>query len=151
MRYRSFSSKETKRLGKELWIALSARKKSSRSMLIALTGGLGSGKTTFVQGFLRAAGIRGRVTSPTFVLSKRFVPKNGRWGEVYHIDAYRLRGMRDARAIGLPALLRASQTLLLVEWPERLGKNLPRPRVRLRFDYGKHPDARIITSHGVAF
>lgn len=80
--------------------------------LVVLTGGLGSGKTTFTQALAEALGVEGRVSSPTFVLS-RVHRSAGRGPDLVHVDAYRT----DAE--GLETLdLSATQAeaVTVVEW-----------------------------------
>lgn len=78
--------------------------------LIMLSGPLGAGKTTFVQGLADGLGVRGRVTSPTFVISHvhRGSP------DLVHVDAYRLDSLDDVDALDLETSLEESVTV--VEW-----------------------------------
>jgi tRNA threonylcarbamoyladenosine biosynthesis protein TsaE len=66
-----------KKLGGNLAKKISRSKLRKQAKVIALSGDLGSGKTTFAQGFLRGLGVKGKITSPTFVLVKRYIiPKS---------------------------------------------------------------------------
>mgnify|MGYP001596023053 CR=1 FL=1 len=58
--------------------------------VFALVGDLGAGKTTFVQAFLRALGVRGNITSPTFLIIKNYELRIMNYGRAYHVDCYRL-------------------------------------------------------------
>lgn len=92
---------------------------------IGLSGPLGSGKTAFMRGFLRALGIQGAVTSPTYALEQRYDTSRG---PVVHVDLYRLSD-HEARE-----LLRASEQhpfVRCVEWPERADGLAPNIRVTL--------------------
>lgn len=151
--YRTLSSAETKSLGadtaKDLLAKASGRTAAPRSgaAVITLHGDLGAGKTTFTQGFLRALGVRGRVTSPTFVLMKRsYLPGAGKAGftNVYHIDAYRFRAAREAAALDLKKIFKDPGAIVLVEWPERLKGLLPRRTVAVRFAHGGKENERVI-------
>jgi len=154
--YRTSSSAETKALAAQLVEELLGapsrpRRTSGEAKIITLYGDLGAGKTTFVQGFLRALQIRGRITSPTFVLMKRFaIPAAtkrrhaGRFKNAYHIDAYRLRTAADAASLGLRAIFADSAAIVLVEWPERLAEILPRRTLPIRFKHGKTEGERDI-------
>ncbi|OGY98763.1 MAG: tRNA (adenosine(37)-N6)-threonylcarbamoyltransferase complex ATPase subunit type 1 TsaE [Candidatus Liptonbacteria bacterium RIFCSPHIGHO2_01_FULL_57_28] len=118
-------------------------------MVIALSGDLGAGKTTFAQGFLKALGARGKVTSPTFVLMKRFrLPARGkkprRFKRAYHIDAYRFRAPRESGALGLAEIFKDPQAVVLVEWPERLKGLLPKKKISARFKHGTAEQERVI-------
>lgn len=78
--------------------------------LIMLSGELGAGKTTFVQGLARGMGVEGRVTSPTFVIAHVHEGDP----DLVHVDAYRLERLEDVDALDLDASLDDSVTV--VEW-----------------------------------
>lgn len=69
---------------------------------------------------LRALGVRGPVTSPTYVLKKTYRLRRGPWVEAVHIDAYRLRDRDERAALILDEGGSDTRILFLVEWPERL-------------------------------
>jgi tRNA threonylcarbamoyladenosine biosynthesis protein TsaE len=87
--------------------------------LVLLTGELGAGKTTFVQGLGDGLGVRGPVTSPTFVLAR--VHRDGRVPLV-HVDAYRLSGMADVDDLDLDAT--TEEAVTVVEWGHGLVEQL---------------------------
>ena len=64
----------------------------SKNMVILLDGDLGAGKTTLTQGIAKGLGIKRNVTSPTFTIQKIY---HGEKMNLYHIDAYRMEGMRN--------------------------------------------------------
>lgn len=149
--YRTYSSQETKTLGAvlaEKMLAANRRGGRRGAQVFTLQGDLGAGKTTFTQGFLRALGARSRVTSPTFVLMKRFPlansAKKAGFTDAYHVDAYRFRAAAESDALGLQDILRNPQSIVLVEWPERLGRLIPRSASRIRFAHGRNEDERRI-------
>ena len=121
---------------------------------VALIGPLGAGKTAFVRGVAAGMGVEDRrlVSSPTFVLVQEYpgrVP-------VYHIDLYRL-GPPDAvgregpsptaaaetarmiagelAGLGLDEML--SRGVVLIEWADRAGDALPRPRWRIEIEHAR--------------
>ncbi len=112
--------------------------------MIALSGELGSGKTTFAQGFLKGLGITNRVTSPTFIIFRRFAIRRPPFRDLYHVDAYRLRAPRDILALGFREMLRNPRAIILVEWPERIRGILPRGTLRIRFSHGHESRERRI-------
>jgi tRNA threonylcarbamoyladenosine biosynthesis protein TsaE len=105
---------------------------SARSLLLALSGELGSGKTTLARALLRALGVAGTIRSPTFTLVE---PYDTARGTVHHLDLYRL----EPGALGLEGLgyrdLRGQPGLVLVEWPERAGPALGPPDLAARLEH----------------
>ncbi|MGC5627336.1 tRNA (adenosine(37)-N6)-threonylcarbamoyltransferase complex ATPase subunit type 1 TsaE [Georgenia sp. Z1344] len=94
--------------------------------LLVLTGPLGAGKTTFVQGLGAALGVRGTIASPTFVIAREHVGQGGGPGLV-HVDAYRLAGAGDLDALDLDSSLEESVTV--VEWGEGTAEALAESRL----------------------
>jgi tRNA threonylcarbamoyladenosine biosynthesis protein TsaE len=86
-----------------------------RGDVVLVSGELGSGKTTFVRGALRALGVTEAVTSPTFVVGVLY---DGRDGPLAHLDLYRLAGLEDEDP-GLLDPYFGPDTVTFVEWPER--------------------------------
>ena len=96
--------------------------------VIALTGDLGAGKTTFVQGLAAGLGFTGQVTSPTFVLVNEYLLPNRR--RLIHIDAYRLdpgadAALTEAATFGLEDLFDNDDAIVAIEWSERVAAALP--------------------------
>jgi tRNA threonylcarbamoyladenosine biosynthesis protein TsaE len=83
--------------------------------VVLVSGELGSGKTTFVRGALRALGVTEAVTSPTFVVGLLY---DGAAGPLAHLDLYRLAGL-EAEDPGLLDPYFGPDTVTFVEWPER--------------------------------
>lgn len=114
--------------------------------VIALRGELGSGKTAFARGFIRALG-RGdeEVPSPTFTLVEVYEFSDDR-PAVWHFDLYRLSKSEDVYELGFEEALGGA--ILLIEWPERLGPLLPRERLDVELSAGSSPAARRARLHG---
>jgi tRNA threonylcarbamoyladenosine biosynthesis protein TsaE len=90
--------------------------------LVVLTGPLGAGKTTLVQGIGEGLGVRGPVTSPTFVIARVHPPAGGSGPALVHADAYRLGSRAEVDDLDLDADLDRSVTV--VEWGEGLVEGL---------------------------
>jgi tRNA threonylcarbamoyladenosine biosynthesis protein TsaE len=88
---------------------------------VALTGELGAGKTTLVQGIARGLGVTDQVVSPTFTLVREY---RGTDLEVAHVDVYRLDRVQDVMDLGLDEL-GDGEALLLVEWGDAVEALLP--------------------------
>lgn len=109
--------------------------------VVALTGDLGAGKTTFVQEFAKKLGVAGVVQSPTYVLMRSYpldAAKLGsglenRFTRLVHIDAYRLENPEEFATLRPEAFLNDPHALVLVEWPEKVGNLLPKPDLAIRF------------------
>jgi tRNA threonylcarbamoyladenosine biosynthesis protein TsaE len=89
--------------------------------VIALTGGLGAGKTHFCQGIVRSLGSHAPVTSPTFSLVHEY--RDGRW-PVFHFDFYRMETSAEVIALGWDDYLDAGG-VCLVEWADRFPELIP--------------------------
>jgi len=90
--------------------------------LVVLTGPLGAGKTTLVQGIGRGLGVRGPVTSPTFVIARVHPALDGTGPALVHADAYRLGSRAEVDDLDLDTDLDTSVTV--VEWGEGLVEDL---------------------------
>ncbi|HEX5949032.1 MAG TPA: tRNA (adenosine(37)-N6)-threonylcarbamoyltransferase complex ATPase subunit type 1 TsaE [Actinomycetota bacterium] len=94
--------------------------------VVSLTGDLGAGKTTFVQGAARGLGVTEPVTSPTFVLVREYrgdVP-------VYHVDVYRLDRLQEVIDLGFDDLL-DPRSVIFVEWGDAIEPLLPDEHLRV--------------------
>ncbi|MCR4274651.1 MAG: tRNA (adenosine(37)-N6)-threonylcarbamoyltransferase complex ATPase subunit type 1 TsaE [Candidatus Campbellbacteria bacterium] len=99
--------------------------------LVILKGDLGAGKTAFVKETARLLGITEHVTSPTFVIEKRYtlpsglLPTTSYFRSLVHIDAYRMESAHELEVLGWQELLKEPKTLVMVEWPERVAESIP--------------------------
>lgn len=107
--------------------------------LLLLTGGIGSGKTVFAQGFARGLGVAERVTSPSFVFHAFY--RSGRI-PLNHVDLYRVAAPEEADELGLWDFM--DDAVTLVEWADRYDGVQP-PYLLLNFELGRDPDDRIVT------
>lgn len=144
----SNSAEETRDFGERLARAL------PDGAVVALTGELGSGKTTLVQGAARGLGIdpgadklgeTEGVTSPTFVIVREHKGTDGR--VLVHVDAYRLRGADELKDIGSADFL-GTRGITFIEWADHVEKALPRPYLAVRLRH-ESETARAIELEGV--
>ena len=112
--------------------------------VVFLRGELGSGKSTFVRGALRALGVRGPIKSPSYTLLETYELATV---HVVHLDLYRLKVPDELEHLGL-ADYHAPGQLWFIEWPENGAGRLPPPDEEFRFTIADdgHRIERIETS-----
>jgi tRNA threonylcarbamoyladenosine biosynthesis protein TsaE len=109
--------------------------------VVCLSGNLGAGKTTLARAAIAAwTGEAEEVPSPTYTLVQTYV---GPRGELWHVDLYRLRRPEEAWELGLEEAF--ASAACLIEWPERLGGQLPRDRLEVAVGAGR---AARLSAHG---
>lgn len=130
----SKSLEETAKIASDLAKSL-APAAGGGATVIALSGDLGSGKTTFAKAFAAALGLRPEdVTSPTFVIEKRFdIGDHAHFKKFIHIDAYRLEKPQEILRLGWKETIADPGNLVLIEWPENIGDALPGDAVKVSF------------------
>ncbi len=106
--------------------------------VIILSGELGAGKTTLTRGLGAGLGVRGDVTSPTFVIA-RVHPSTGSGPALVHVDAYRLGGIDELDDLDLDTSLNDAVTV--VEWGEGIAEALADDRLELRIERALGDDA----------
>lgn len=137
------NSKETKIIGKILAQEFQSflKQKRSSALIIALKGNLGSGKTTFVKGIAQGLGIKQRITSPTFIILKRYkIPVQRTKNKslityFYHIDCYRLQKPKEILDLGLKEIISRAENIVVIEWTERIERILPKERITVKFRF----------------
>ena len=122
-------------LGRELATRLRA------GDLVILTGPLGAGKTTLVQGIGAGLGVRGPVTSPTFVIARVHPVLAGPGPALVHADAYRLGSFSEVDDLDLDADM--ARAVTVVEWGEGLAEGLAEDRLEISIE--PDPDSEVRT------
>jgi tRNA threonylcarbamoyladenosine biosynthesis protein TsaE len=119
IKFHTISSAQTAKLAE-----IFAEKIKNKTVIL-LRGNLGSGKTTFAQGFAKGLGIKEIVNSPTFNIVKVYG-----YGKsfLYHIDAYRLEN--NQKDIGLSEYVN-SPGLVIIEWPEFVANIIPKNNISI--------------------
>ena len=95
--------------------------------VVAMTGTLAAGKTTFTKGIAKALGIEDMVTSPTFCLISEYYGKM----PLYHMDVYRLEGGEDFVNLGTDDMI-YGDGVSIIEWSEKIMEELPSRTIILR-------------------
>lgn len=127
MEFITKSANQTQDLGQRLGASLIGGE------VFALEGDLGSGKTTFIQGLAKGAGITQRVISPTFIVMRQYsLPKF----TFYHVDLYRLEGdlNKEIENLGLKNMIGDNNSVMVIEWAERIKELLPRQTKWIKFE-----------------
>ena len=109
--------------------------------IVGLSGGLGSGKTTFVRYLLAALGHDGEVPSPSFAIVVPY--QHMMLGVLLHADLYRVEHPSELAELGLDSS--GEDSVLLVEWPEHAGPAAWPDALRLTFDI-TGPESRVLTA-----
>ena len=122
------SSKETKRLGRDFAKVL------EKGDVLYLYGDLGSGKTTFVRGLAEGLGVKQRIISPTFIITRNY--KSGVMN-FYHIDLYRVENEKDIKGLGLEEIINNPENIVVIEWADKLKSFSPEKRIDIEFSYEK--------------
>jgi len=134
--------KETQKLARDF------AKTLKKGDLICLSGNLGSGKTTFVQGLAEGLGIKNRIISPTFIIVRAYRIKNdkSRIMNFYHVDLYRVENERDLEDLGIEEIINDKNNITVIEWAEKLKSQISTKRINIQFSYEKENTRRIIFS-----
>lgn len=105
--------------------------------VVSLTGDLGAGKTTFVQGAARGLGVAESVLSPTFTLVREYRGVS----PVYHLDVYRLDRLQDVLDLGFEELL-DSGGVVFIEWGDAIEALLPDDYLQVEMTLSDEGDGR---------
>ena len=125
--YITNSPEETQKIAKEMAKTLKGGE------VFVLTGDLGAGKTTFIQGVAKGLGVEQNLTSPTFVLMKIYNTKNNL--KLVHLDCYRINSAAALSDLGLDEIFEDKKNITVIEWGERVEDVLPENVVRLKYEY----------------
>lgn len=120
------SESETKNIAQYLY------KISKKGDVLALSGEMGAGKTTFARHFIQQGSRDEIVPSPSYNIYFKYRTKKS---NIYHLDAWRLHGPEEVDNLGIKEYLENS--ILIVEWPENVKKILPSSMLKIRFDIDK--------------
>lgn len=112
-------------------------KKLKGGEVLALYGDLGSGKTTFVQGLAAGLGIDRQIISPTFIIMRTYTAdtQKSKRKVFYHVDLYRISNSDEVQSLGLLEFMGDPQTIVAIEWPDKIENLLPENRIDITFTY----------------
>jgi len=130
-------------------IAADFAKELKGGEVLCFYGNLGSGKTTFIQALAKTLGVKENVTSPTFVLMKKYPRRGGACPRpskratarvaptrsfFYHMDAYRLSNSQEALDLGLEEIWNDKNNIIAIEWADKINDILPKKKIDLCFE-----------------
>lgn len=130
----SKSNRETEKFAEEF------AKKINNGNIIAYTGKMGAGKTTFTRGLVKGLGAGDVVSSPTFALVNEYKGRTN----IYHFDMYRVSTWEDLYSTGFFDYL-DTNSIIIIEWSENIDNVLPEETIHVDIGYGDSENERIIT------
>lgn len=118
---------------------------NNKAFVISLRGDLGAGKTTFTQMLAKELGIEETITSPTFVIQKRYeISKEGiSFKKLIHIDAYRLDSSDELLNLDWKELILDPENIICLEWPDRVGDIVPEYSIVINIEMGDGGERKI--------
>jgi tRNA threonylcarbamoyladenosine biosynthesis protein TsaE len=136
-----YSEQDVDRMAERLLKAIAPS--PTGATVVGLTGELGAGKTTLAQAVAKSLAVADNVQSPTFVVMKTYGTNTGSFTKFVHMDAYRIDSLDELAPLRFPDILQEPNTLVLIEWPERIKEALPTDTLHISIDHDG--DHRIIT------
>jgi len=136
----SFSELETKKAAYDLVKKIIG--KTLKPIVVCLKGDLGAGKTVFVKGFSEYLGINPDIVkSPTYTYMRMY---KGKDFIIYHFDYYRLKEPDELVINEILEIIEKKGNILLIEWPEKIEKILPKRRIEVNIEQGETNKSRKI-------
>lgn len=145
------SPEESKKIAQDFVKEILDRKRAEDGALVlALTGELGSGKTTFAQNFAEAFGIKEKIKSPTFIIMRKHEIRNPKsetnlksqtqkiktkLKHLFHFDVYRIHDEKEVLNLGWEEIIKNPENIVLVEWADKIEKILPKSYVKINFKH----------------
>ncbi|MCJ7740278.1 tRNA (adenosine(37)-N6)-threonylcarbamoyltransferase complex ATPase subunit type 1 TsaE [Candidatus Microgenomates bacterium] len=127
MEYTTKTADETKKLGETFGLKLVGGE------TICLYGELGAGKTVFTGRLINYFLPKKRILSPTFIIVRHYPVIDSRIKNIYHADLYRMANNGEIESTGLAEFINKPDSVVLVEWAEKMGKVLPKKRIDIKF------------------
>lgn len=132
MRYLSKSREETYKIASDF---LNTLKPGNQAAVVALQGELGASKTAFAQEIGKLLGVAENMHSPTFVIEKIYQISFQNFKRLIHIDAYRLEKDSELLYLGWNEIVKESENLILIEWPENVAGIIPADAKKISFKF----------------
>lgn len=133
------SAEETVELGKKIGAFLLPNE------VVALTGTLGAGKTTLIQGIAQGIGVKDYVTSPTFIIINEY---QGRI-PFFHVDLYRMNSVEEIEDLGIEEYFNR-EGACVIEWAEKLGVLKPKNSYEIAIEIVSEKERKLDISSELA-
>ena len=139
MKFQFFTSDsaQTRAAGKVLAAELLKTKSGKKAFVLGLVGDLGSGKTTFLQGFARGLGLKDKILSPTFIIMRRV-------NNFYHLDCYRIQKPQEMISLGFEKIITDPKNIIAVEWADLIRKIMPADTIWVEFEFLSEKKRKIV-------
>ncbi|MEZ5040267.1 MAG: tRNA (adenosine(37)-N6)-threonylcarbamoyltransferase complex ATPase subunit type 1 TsaE [Saprospiraceae bacterium] len=113
--------------------------------VMAFSGEIGAGKTTFIQAICVQLGVKERVTSPTFSLVNVYssAGNSDREEEIFHLDLYRMKDVQEALDMGIEEYLYGDQ-YCFIEWPDIISALLPSDTLHISIELTENSHRKIV-------
>lgn len=144
MKIKTKSAKETEAVAKKFVLDLRSSSKKSEAIVVAMDGDLGAGKTTFVKGIFSALKVKGPALSPTFIIVRKKKTGHKSIKNIFHMDAYRIKNLREMNSIGFEEMISTPESLVVVEWASNIKKVIPKKAIWIKFLHGRSEGERTI-------
>lgn len=131
----SRSSSQTKKIAENLARCILQKPLTKKALILTLDGELGSGKTTFLQGFAKGLGLKQKILSPTFIIMQKFPISNFQFSNFYHIDCYRIKKPKEILELGFKEICNNPQNIIAIEWAEKIYPILPKDIIEIQFNF----------------
>ena len=114
------------------------KQNKQETLVIALQGDLGAGKTTFTQELGRYLHVKEIINSPTFTIMKQYELTHTDFNLLVHIDAYRIEDASETVPLKLSEFFERPHTIVCIEWPEQIPSVVPSTAVLMKLEMGEN-------------
>ncbi len=144
MKIKTKNLSQTKKIAEKFAKEIINKKDENKTALVVcLKGDLGSGKTSFVQGFAKGLKIKEKILSPTFILMNKFKINFLEFRNFYHFDCYRIEDSKEMRLINFFEVISNPENIVIIEWPEKIKDLLPKNAIFIEIKINKKREREI--------
>ncbi len=141
---KTFTTSDIEHVAEHVVDMMMSASSTTGALVVTFSGELGAGKTTLIQSLARQFGIVEQLPSPTFTIMRVYHPTVGRFTRFVHMDAYRIEREDELRPLRFFEYLTDPQTVLCIEWPERIPHVLSKEGLHIQLAYTAKEGERTI-------